>query len=334
MLVSWLLTTSSSLLLYLTGFFSVFTPLPIASLWLRRGWWAGALAFVVALSLLFGLYHVAGPSTYPQAAHVFWSLPLMNLAPNFTLPQVTFLGLVQFGYYGVIGLLLAGVHQTKKLEQGVGLVVLGVTLFVGLVFFLFHQLFHESLLFKVRETFQAFFNQWVQSNDLQGKQEWEGLITNMPAFLDSLFLLMPAFFINGTIITAALNIMILKRWLLDRRCFCSWGEFSQWKLPETWIWSIISIGAGYFLNFYFFHHFWVNWILLNLLLIQILIYFFQGLAVVAFFWRQSWSPLARLAAYFVFFILFQLVSVVIVLTGIFNFWFDFRKLKRNSTPAT
>lgn len=337
MLISWLLATGLSVLLYSSGIFSLFTPLPIATLCLRRGGVAALISLLGASLLLYALYHFAGPVMITGKAPTLLTLPLIPLSPLFLLSQITFLGMLEFFYYGSLGLLLVWAVRFKKMEQGMGVILLGVTLVIILGTVLFNQIFQVSLLTKAREAIQGMFEQWVQLNSGSSKTD-DGeivLITqqHMPLFVNTLYYLLPALFVSGTLVSSALNLMILKRWVQPKQSF-AWGDFSQWRLPEGSVWFSILAGGAFFLNHFLFHQPWVQWSALNLLVVTVVVYFFQGTSILSFFWNRSFPPLLRLLAYFLFFILFQIVAVIIALTGLFDFWFDFRRLRirHNSSP--
>jgi uncharacterized protein YybS (DUF2232 family) len=140
--------------------------------------------------------------------------------------------------------------------------------------------------------------------------------------------IMPALWINLTLLIATLNITFLRRWAASERPFSNWLDYSLWRLSERWIWLPIGSGALYFLNLYLIQSDRAQTVLLNILLVLGAVYFFQGLAIVSFFFRKKLSPFVRMMAYLLILLFIQVVGVVIVVLGIFDFWFDFRKLKR------
>jgi hypothetical protein len=67
---------------------------------------------------------------------------------------------------------------------------------------------------------------------------------------------------------------------------------------------------------------------INVLIVVAAVYCFQGLAVASFFFRTKLSPLMRMVGYVVFFLFFQVGMALVILLGLADFWFDFRKLKK------
>jgi hypothetical protein len=94
----------------------------------------------------------------------------------------------------------------------------------------------------------------------------------------------------------------------------------SFKLPDSYIWiamfsfllSFIDIGPKQ-----------VSMVATNIVNVMVVLYFFQGLAVIeAFFSALRFGPVMRLVSYLV--ILLQLF-VVVAAIGLIDFWVEFRK---------
>jgi len=335
-MLPWLAATGLSVLLYSSGLFIIFTPLPIAALCVKKGYASGVGAFLVAFLVLASLYHFAAPLMIGRENWAIPVLPLVPLAALFTLPQITFLGLVQFSYYGVMGIMLVVAAGTERIEKGVGKILLVSVVLVGGGIYLFQGLFQVSMPEKIRETIQIFFDQWVKATQEAGaKGDDVKMVTRelVPTLVNTLYYLLPSLFICGTMINLSFNMIILRRWLMGRKAFRRWRDFGLWQLPEVCIWLPIFLGGLFFLNKYLLNQTAIQWVTLNLLVILAMVYFFQGAAILAFYWKRGIPPLAKILLYVVFFVLFQIVIVIMTLAGLFDFWFDFRKLKRDSSRS-
>jgi len=72
---------------------------------------------------------------------------------------------------------------------------------------------------------------------------------------------------------------------------------------------------------------------LNGLAVFMVIYFFQGMAVVAFFFQKKQIPrLARMVLYGLIAVQ-QLVMLAVIGVGFFDTWFNFRKLGKPLAPS-
>ena len=107
---------------------------------------------------------------------------------------------------------------------------------------------------------------------------------------------------------------------------CDFGDLSCWKAPEKLVWLLIVSGGMLLTPIE-----WINFAGLNLLIVCLFVYLFQGLAIVSFFFRRRNVPrFFRMMFYFLIFAQ-QYVTILIVATGLFDLWINFRKHIR---PAT
>jgi hypothetical protein len=321
------LTTGAALLLYLTGFFVILTPLPFALLNLKKGSLAAVVSFSLVLVIL-GLF-------YFSSATPFSFLPMMPLYPHLSLLQVAALGLFCFFYYGWIGLTLstlsvsrwAGRVPERDLGIALGISLVPLAVLLGAVC----KAVRLDLLTEFRGSLQFFFGRIVemQQNSGLGEDELLFLKGHIDTAVAGVVNLTPALIVSFTLFVFAVNLMFLRRWIspLQKAPFAGWPFFPLWRLGEKWIWLPIAGGGLYFLNFYLLRSGLLGWSILNLLIIAGFVYFFQGLAIISFFSRKRLSPLMRMAGWLLIFLFIQMFAVVIIILGLFDFWFDFRKLK-------
>jgi hypothetical protein len=106
------------------------------------------------------------------------------------------------------------------------------------------------------------------------------------------------------------------------------SEFRTWKLPDPIVWVALLSSAGTFLDV---QPEWVHWVAANVFNIVVMLYFFQGLAVVVdFFATKKVSPIWRMVAYiFIFSQLFLMVSFI----GFADLWIGFRKRTKPDKSA-
>lgn len=107
-----------------------------------------------------------------------------------------------------------------------------------------------------------------------------------------------------------------------------YGPLNRWRAPENLIWGVIGCGvivavAGGALKL----------LGLNGLLILMMIYFFQGIAIVSFFFERKRFP--RLLRIFIYSLVAvqQVLLLIVIALGLFDTWFNFRKLGPNH-PST
>ena len=134
----------------------------------------------------------------------------------------------------------------------------------------------------------------------------------------------PALFLSGAVFTAWVNLIAARRlFRIKGIAFPDFGDLTAWKSPEKLVWVLIAAGVMVL--------FPVEGIAIagmNLLILCGLIYLFQGLAIVAFFFRRKRVPLFfQWLFYALLFVpLYMLVMLVIIIAlGLFDMWVDFRK---------
>jgi uncharacterized protein YybS (DUF2232 family) len=110
--------------------------------------------------------------------------------------------------------------------------------------------------------------------------------------------------------------------------FPDYGPLDHWKAPEPLVWAAVGSGVLLLLP-----GFALKMLGLNGVIVLMVVYFFQGIAVVAFYLHKKQVPrLARIMVYFIIAVQ-QLVMLLVVAAGFFDTWFNFRKIEKPPTPA-
>jgi len=108
------------------------------------------------------------------------------------------------------------------------------------------------------------------------------------------------------------------------------GNLACWKVADWMIWFVILSG-GLFLVVAGM----IKIVALNLLIVFLFIYMFQGLAIISFFFKKKNVPeFIRIICYFLIFGQ-QFLLLLVVGLGLFDIWLNFRKLdkKMKQHPA-
>jgi len=137
--------------------------------------------------------------------------------------------------------------------------------------------------------------------------------------------IIPALVVVSTLFISWINLLlsksIFKNWNLF---YPDFGSLKLWKAPELLVWIII--GCGILLLF---SNKTFKILGLNGLLILITVYFFQGIAIVSFYFEKKKLP--RLLRFFLYGLiaLQQIVLLVVIGLGFFDMWLNFRKLEHS-----
>lgn len=140
--------------------------------------------------------------------------------------------------------------------------------------------------------------------------------------ISSMMIVMPGMFMISFMTTLWLNILIIRKLLKYKGITIkSIEQLNLYKAPDILVWVFIGcamalmIPAGP-----------VKIFGINCLIVLMLVYFFQGIAVVSFFFQQKNTPPA-LKGFCYFLIAVQVYVLILVIgLGFFDNWIDFRKL--------
>lgn len=105
-------------------------------------------------------------------------------------------------------------------------------------------------------------------------------------------------------------------------------ELTGWKVPDSFVWiALVSAGGAFFE----FEPAWLHWVAVNVFNLAVMLYFFQGLAIIVnFFVVKKVSYLWRTVAYlFIFSQLFLMVAFL----GYVDLWMDFRGKAKTDKSA-
>lgn len=149
-------------------------------------------------------------------------------------------------------------------------------------------------------------------------EELRAMILQMADFLVRAW---PALVTVGTAAVLLINVLMLSA--LARGGYEVPGvHFRSWKAPELLVWPLILSGFGLL-----YAQGLVESISLNVLTLLLPIYFFQGLAVVTYYFqKRGVPPFFRGLGYLLVTVLSPL-PLMVVAVGVFDLWADFRKPK-------
>ncbi|MHB9098364.1 MAG: DUF2232 domain-containing protein [Syntrophales bacterium] len=144
---------------------------------------------------------------------------------------------------------------------------------------------------------------------------------NAPQIVDFFTGIFPALALSGAVLTIWLNVMT-GRSLLGRNAalFPDFGDLCLWKAPEKLVWLLIVSGAmtlapGDILDM----------VGMNLLIVCCLVYLFQGMAIIGFFFRQKKVPRMMRMLVYTLIVVQQYMVILVIVFGLFDMWIDFRK---------
>ena len=148
--------------------------------------------------------------------------------------------------------------------------------------------------------------------------------------VDTVLRLTPALAALICALMVLLNLIVFWRWggREQRLGYTLFGDLARWSAPEWLVWPLLVSGFAWFLPIRAAAN-----IAMNCFVIVVGIYFCQGLAIMAFYFKQLRMPgVARGLIYFVT-LAQPLLMAVVGAAGIFDLWVDFRRLKKPNATA-
>ena len=147
--------------------------------------------------------------------------------------------------------------------------------------------------------------------------------SSMESFQYVLIRIIPALAIASTLFIIWTSLMLAKPLLKTKNLFYpDFGQLNLWKTPEYLVWIAIACGILLLIPDRA-----VRLMGINGIIILMTIYFFQGMAIVSFYFAKKQFP--RLLRFFLYSLIaiWQVILLIVVILGFFDIWFNFRKLE-------
>lgn len=140
-------------------------------------------------------------------------------------------------------------------------------------------------------------------------------------------IIVPAVIGSAALLISMLS-MVMGNRLVNRFCGRQiWPQFRLWHLPERFIWLGIVSAVLVFPPIAA-----LRMLCVNLLILVGVIYSFQGLAVFVFF-LHKWNVSVLFRSFLYVLVFFQSIgTVLLLLFGVADVWFDFRRLRQSPKP--
>ncbi len=139
--------------------------------------------------------------------------------------------------------------------------------------------------------------------------------------------ILPALTASGLLFAAWANLLLARVALKARRLpQPSFGPLNLWKAPEILVWAVIACGL-------------LLWVAdgimafmgANGLILLMLIYLFQGIAILSWYFERKQMPLFLRIMIYLLIAIQQVLALIVIGLGFFDTWADFRKM--NAKPG-
>ena len=296
----------SALVFLVAGTISIFgsigamlAPLPILYYYSKLGRARGILIFVLSLLVVvISLKYVNSHATFLNL-FLLGSLGLILsevLRRNYSIETTVLFSVVTFLGLGLVILLYFSIMQGKGPLSLIQSYIAGV----------------------VQENIHIYSQLGGSSEQIELLKKYADQITR---FFTNLF---PAIVLVGTAFFVWLNILAGKiLFQKNGMWYPDFGDLSRWKMHDKFVWFLIISGIFVLVPVGA-----LKIVGLNVLVLLLLFYLFQGLSIIQFYCNKKSIPLfMRVIGYFLIFAQ-QFLLLLVIGLGVIDVWADFRKLEK------
>ncbi|MCK4729492.1 MAG: YybS family protein [Desulfobacterales bacterium] len=228
---------------------------------------------------------------------------------------------------GLVGLILPEVFEMNlSVEKTVGITT-GAVLAAGAVMLALYSLLSTASPWAVVSDYleKSAKLALAMYREMDASEEKIGILArSLDGIVYLVLRIMPAIVIVTTLFVVWSNLLLSRFLLRSKQLFCpDFGRLNQWKAPEPLIWVAIASGG-----LLLFGHPGIKMLGINGLIVIMTIYFFQGIAIVSFYFEKKQFPKILRAFLYGLIAVQQLLLLVVITVGFFDMWIDFRRTRK------
>jgi uncharacterized protein YybS (DUF2232 family) len=224
---------------------------------------------------------------------------------------------------GLLFLLLGRIRIVETLVLGIAAVVFAA---FSVVFFFLYGSWH-AIFYELSENLNRSLMSAVEMHEKMGfPQESIAILRERtPQIAETILHLLPAAAFVSLGLVVLFNVVLLCRRFPEKRAqWVALASLREWKAPDFLVWGVIVSGFALFIpGLEMF-----KTLAANLLLVFGACYFFQGLAIIAFYFNKNNVPRFVRGVVYLFIVFQQIFTLLVVGLGLFDLWVDFRRLRK------
>lgn len=228
---------------------------------------------------------------------------------------------------GLVGLILPEAFEMNlSVEKTVGITT-GAVLTTGAVMLALYSLFSTTSPWAVVSDFleKSAKLALAMYREMDASEENIGILAeSLEGIVYVILRTIPAIVIVITLFVVWSNLLLARFVLRSKQLSCpDFGRLNQWKAPEPLVWVAIATGG-----LLLFGHPGIKMLGINGLIVIMMIYFFQGIAIVSFYFEKKQFPKVLRGLLYGLIAMQQLLLLVVIAVGFFDMWIDFRRTRK------
>ncbi len=233
---------------------------------------------------------------------------------------------------GLIGLILSEVFGMNLSVERTVVVTTGVVVGTGAVMVVLYGLFSANSLWDLISDYLTRILELAVAmyREVEPSEEKTSVFAqSMEGILYVVLRIMPAVAIVSTLFVVWTNLLLAR--LLFRNqylVFPDFGTLNEWKAPEVLVWVVILMGGLLLIP-----HKGLKLLGINGLIVMMMIYFFQGIAIVSYYFEKKRFPKLLRGLLYGLLALQQFVLLLVIVAGFFDMWIDFRRINKGVKNA-
>jgi uncharacterized protein YybS (DUF2232 family) len=236
---------------------------------------------------------------------------------------------VFFFELGLVGFILCEVFEMDMSLEKTVAVTTGVVIGAGAVMVGFYGLVSANSLWD--QTSNYLYRNLELALDVYrqmdvSEERIDILAQSMEGILYVMLRILPAIAIASTLLVVWSNLLLARPLLRSRNLHCpEFGTLNEWKAPEPLVWLVIVSGLLLLVPYG-----GLKLLGVNGLIIMMMVYFFQGIAIVSFYFEKKQFPKVLRGILYGLIAIQQFVLLLVIAAGFFDLWVDFRRIKKRS----
>jgi len=229
---------------------------------------------------------------------------------------------------GLAGILLSEAFEMNLPVGKTVAATTGVILAAGAVMLAMYGMFSQTNLWDlmsdyVRRNMELALNAYREMDVSQDQVDL--LAKSMEGIVYVMLRILPAMVVVSALFVVWSNLLLARPLLRSRNLFYpDFGTLNKWRAPEALVWVVVVSGV-----LLLFPHNGLKMLGINGLIIMMMVYFFQGIAIVSFFFERKRFPRMLRVILYGLIALQQFVLLLVIVAGFFDVWIDFRRRLAN-----